>query len=218
MMPINAIPFVHNSRCFLRPLFLVVAACVGCFSLTEAQASRVPNADVEIDVDMDGTPDDWFRGSNTDYIDNDDSDGVGTHSLQFRGPNTDWRSSEFDVVAGETVTWSVDYKFLSSASGQIRADLRFFEGPGNFNFQGEDAVIIDVSNPDAWQTLGPRDIVVPGVAGVADIRVSSFFGSGFSGEVRLDNFSVIPEPTALLLVGLALVGLVGRRRQTKTGV
>lgn len=208
--------FPQKSRCLRATISLFMAGCVVGFSLATAQASRVPNADVEIDVDMDGTPDDWFRGPNTDYVDNDDSNGVGTHSLQFRGPNTDWRSSEFDVVAGETISWSVDYKFLSSASGQIRADLRFFEGPGNFNFQGEDAVIIDVSNPDAWQTLGPRDIAVPGVASFADIRVSSFFGSGFSGEVRLDNFSVIPEPSAILPSGLALAAVFGCRRRFRS--
>lgn len=191
---------------------LLVMASVG--ARPAAAASLVPNDDVELDADLDGTPDDWFRGSNTAYIDNDDSDGVGTHSVEFRGPNTDWRSSEFSVQPGQLLTWSVDYKFLEGATGQIRADLRFFEGPGNFNFQGEDAVFIDASNLDQWQTLGSREILVPGVATVADVRVSSFFGSGLSGPVRLDGFRVVPEPGSLLLVGGAVLaaGCSLRRR------
>ena len=198
-------------KCCRIPLAFLMAISV---MILPAAASRVPNADVEIDADMDGNPDDWFFGANTAYIDNDDSDGVGTRSLEFTGVNTDWRSSEFGVTAGETLTWSLDYKFLSSASGQIRADLRFFEGPGNFNFQGEQAILIDASNPDSWQTLGPMDFVVPGVATVADVRVSSFFGSGLSGSVRLDNFQVVPEPSSLSLWVLA--GLCGTRWLRRT--
>ncbi len=193
-------------------LLALVSLSLSAATASPAVAGLVPNEDVEIDSDMNNVPDDWFMGSNTSYIDNDDSDGVGTHSVEFRGPNTDWRSSEFPVTAGSNVTWSIDYKFLGGATGQIRADLRFFEGSGNFNFQGEHAILIDASNPDAWQTLGPNNFIVPGVATVADVRVSSYFGSGFGGDVRLDNFNVVPEPSTIALIVLVICASVRRNR------
>ena len=114
------------------PLAFLVAISV---MILPAAASRVPNADVEIDADMDGNPDDWFFGANTAYIDNDDSDGVGTHSLEFTGVNTDWRSSEFGVTAGETLTWSINYKFLSSASDGSVPTCVSLKGPATSIFR-----------------------------------------------------------------------------------
>jgi hypothetical protein len=219
---------VRFNGCLLIACSMMLALGGGA---PRAQATLVPNGDFEIDGDENSAPDDWFRGGTTGYATDDDSDGVGTRSV-ISSNGGDWRSSAFAVTANEELTWSVDYKVSTGATGSFRADLRFFTGQGADggtagNFQGEDVHSVDVSSvvPDVWHTLGPYTISVPAgsvppllVPNFADVRLSAgLFGPALVGEVRFDNISVtrIPEPaSACLLAAATAVGaLVTRRRR-----
>jgi hypothetical protein len=123
-----------------------VAACgslaLGMLAMAtaHAQINVVPNPDFEIDADMSGNPDLWFRGGTIGYVTNDDSDGVGTSSVSAMDGG-DWRSRAFPVAPGMNILYSLDYKVSQGATGTIRTDLRFFtsmSGGGTSGlFQGE---------------------------------------------------------------------------------
>lgn len=213
--------------------FAVVAIGVAMTMTGASQhacATLVPNGDFEVDADANSSPDNWFRGDATNYVTNDDSNGVGTSSATLENGG-DWRSSAFGVTASEQLTWSIDYKVAQGATGTFRADLRFFTGQGSDggasgNFQGEDAQMVDVANvvPDVWHTLGPFTFNVPTgsfppllVPNFADVRVTAgHFGPPLAGQMWLDNITVtrIPEPAAAFLMTIASVaGMVVRRRR-----
>jgi hypothetical protein len=192
-----------------------------------AQANVVPNADFEVDADSSGNPDLWFRGGTIAYVDNDDSDGVGTHSVSSQNGG-DWRSQAFPVVPGTTLTYALDYKVSPGATGTIRTDLRFFTssmgGGTSGMFQGEFAPTTDVATvpQGVWNTLGPFMVTVPAgsapplvVPAFGDVRLSAgIFGPALSGTVQFDNIRVlVPEPASISLATvLCGMGLTVLRR------
>jgi hypothetical protein len=182
----------------------------------------VINADVETDLEPDGFPNDWFKSSNgVSYPDDNGPSSPGSKAIQIDVADRDWRSSTFPVVPGAVYRWSFDYKFLQGATGDFRADLRFFDGGV---FKGEDAPLIAASNIGQWQKSSRLVTVpayvpdVPALPNQADIRMSSNLFAPGNGLVRFDNFIVlrVPEPATLTMLGGAIGAMVlafGRRRR-----
>jgi hypothetical protein len=198
--------------------------------VANAQVNGVINPDFEIDADMSGNPDLWFRGGAIGYVLTDDSDGVGTRSVSAQDGG-DWRSRALPVSPGQVVQFALDYKVSQGAMGTFRTDLRFFPardaGGGTSGlFQGEFAPTTDAATvpQGVWNTLGPFSVTVPPglspptvVPRWADVRLSAgIFGPDLVGTVQFDNVRVIiPEPASLWLV--VMVGGIGcvlvRRRR-----
>jgi hypothetical protein len=209
---------------------LIIALAVGSFSF--GQANLVENPDFEIDADMSGNPDLWFRGGTVGYVTNDDSDGVGASSVSSM-QGGDWRSRAFPVHPGQMLSFAVDYKVSQGATGTIRTDLRFFTsmtgGGTSGQFQGEFAPTTDVATvpQGVWNTLGPFAVTVPAgsapplvVPAFGDVRLSAgIFGPSLVGTVQFDNVRVIvPEPAAASLATAALaVATVAVRRRKAFG-
>ncbi len=186
--------------------------------------SLVLNHDFEVQSDVSTFPADWFRGGSVSYILDDDSDGVGTDSVQIDANGSDWRSKAIFVTPGEDITWSLDYKFLDGVTGQFSADIRFFAGLDPIGggtagaFRGEQRIRVDSSANGAWLTSGPNMITVPAGALTADIRISAgFFDSGLTGGgVRLDKVLVnVPEPATIGTVLLGVAACFARRRELR---
>jgi hypothetical protein len=200
----------------------------------KAQVNGVINPDFEIDADNSGNPDLWFRGGAISYVQNDDSDGVGTRSVAAQDGG-DWRSRAIPVSPGQVVQFALDYKVSQGATGTFRTDLRFFTamdtGGGTSGvFQGEFAPTTDVATvpQGVWNTLGPFTVTVPPgqappnvVPRWADVRLSAgIFGADLAGTVQFDNVRVmIPEPATvslgLIIAGVACVVL--RRQRVLSG-
>lgn len=206
---------------FACTLVLCLAAC-------SAQASLVNNADFEADNgEAVLGPLSWFNGGPVSYVLDDDSDGIGTRSVQIDANGGDWRSEAFFVTPGEQLIWGLDYKFLEGASGEFSADLRFFSGFDPVGggtagvFQGEQRIVVGSTSAGVWETLGPNVFEVPAGALTADVRIStSFFDAGITGGgVRFDDVGVrVPEPhtAVLLLLGSAGAWAVGRRARQRS--
>jgi hypothetical protein len=209
-------------------LVALTAALLGA-ATSYAQVNGVQNPDFEIDADSSGNPDLWFRGGATGYVTNDDSDGIGTHSVSSQN-GADWRSRAIPVSPGQVLTYALDYKVSQGATGTIRTDLRFFTGVDSGGgtsgiFQGEFAPTTDVATvpQGVWNTLGPFSVTVPAgssppavVPAWADVRMSAgIFGPALVGTVQFDNVRVIiPEPAALSICMVSVViGLIGYRQR-----
>jgi hypothetical protein len=199
---------------------LLLAISIFGVERVDAQPGLVPNANVETDGDANSRPDMWFSSSGVSYPDDNGPSSPGTKSIQLDSAGQDWRSSTAPVVPGGKYMWSFDYKFLEGATGEFRADLRFFDGG---TFKGEDAPLFAVSNIGQWQTSS-RMATAPSFApdnpladNVLDVRLSSNLFAPGNGLVRFDNIIVqfIPEPSTAAL--LAVAGLFTAWRRTRKG-
>lgn len=205
--------------CRAAALLLAVGVVAVGARGAHAQPGLIPNADVETDSEPDGTPDLWFRSGGTSYVDDNGPSAPGSKAIQLDSAGQDWRSSEAPAVPGALYRWSFDYKFLDGATGEFRADLRFFDSP---NFAGEDAPLFAVSSIGQWQTSS-RLVVAPSATAnpldgpfVLDTRFSSNLFAPGNGLVRLDNVRIelVPEPSAVALLTLASSFVwVGLRRR-----
>jgi hypothetical protein len=88
-------------------------------------------------------------------------------------------------------------------------------------------------NPNAWQALylawdARTDTIVAEINGQDIIAPTSYstdgsvptitgFGFQFSGTAALDNFSAVPEPSSVALLGMGAVGLAGMIWRKRTG-
>jgi PEP-CTERM motif len=190
---------------------LSMAAILGGVAAPQSFGNLVLNPDFEIDNGVDGFPADWFRGGPVAPVLGDDSDGVGTRSVAITGPGGDWRAPAFEVTAGTAFDFSFDTKFLSGTTGEIFTYVRYFSDPFGLTWMDQAWMPVAAGSLDAW-TPNSASLVVPAGAQSADVWITTAF-SPLSGEVRLDNVVVTPEPGALALLGLgSLVGLVRRRR------
>ena len=136
---------------------LLVSAWACCWSQLACGQQLVANGDFEIQafdvnnnpiVDGQGNfrPSDWFYADSsppnpivTEWVEGEDSDGMGTHAAAIYRVNADWRSLDYEVIDGETLQVSYDFKFVGvSLLDGFRADVRFFEFPGaGAGFAGE---------------------------------------------------------------------------------
>ncbi|MBA3481820.1 MAG: PEP-CTERM sorting domain-containing protein [Pirellulales bacterium] len=211
------------------------AACgslaIALFAPVPAQAqSLVNNFDFEVDADTSGNPDQWFHGGSTAYVTNDDSDGVGTHSVSAQDGG-DWRSQAFPILPLQTLQFSVDYKVSQGATGTARTDVRFFtglagDGGTSGNFVGEFAPTIDVASvpQGVWNTWGPFTVNVPAgnppplvIPAFGDVRLSAgIFGPDLVGTIQWDNVRIfIPEPASMGMLAFVGAGLLIHRRRAR---
>jgi hypothetical protein len=179
--------------------------------VANALPGLVLNADVELDSDADGIPDDWFHSDGVSYQNDNGPSSPGVKSIQIDLPGKDWRSDAFPIIPGAPYEWSFDYKFLEGATGEFRNQFRFFDGGA---FKGEDNSVIAVSNIGQWQTATRMvtplfDADIAAFPNLGDIRVTAGLFEPGNALVRFDNFLVrlVPEPTTFALFGMAGCGL-----------
>ncbi|MEQ8848268.1 hypothetical protein [Botrimarina sp.] len=233
----------HRSALFLASLFAVpslTAAQPNIVANGDFEVLALDEFELPIVDDYgNNAPVSWFRRNSTpaesptqpvELIQTDDSDGVGTNSFALNyyevsvGPvsfpaTADMRSIAFEAIAGETLTWSFDYKFIGadqSGGDEFRADLRFFEDVNADNPQSTGSMFIfedqyysgsDGVDPDStWVSLPPREFVVPfdspdspdddgrpaaGTTVFGDVRISvNAFTAFNAGQVLFDNIRV----------------------------
>lgn len=193
----------------------------------------------------------WFRRQETPastpvqpvpLLTGEDSDGVGSRayalnyyevsvgSFSFPGV-ADVRSYAFEAIAGETLTWSFDYKLVGVdqlGGDEFRADLRFFEdlSPTNPSSTGSSFIFEDqyYSGVDSvadgeWVTRTRQFVVpfdspessdddmrpAPGTVLYGDVRISVNAFTAFNGgQVVLDNF-IVTRPVSADFNGDGLV-------------
>ncbi len=162
----------------------------------------VANGDFEVAaVDGNGNPvsqpRDWFFATvagATEWVAGFDSDGEGTRAAAIRSANADWRSEGFVAQPGERWRFSFDFMFNEVPDGSgFRADVRFFDQPGSSaGFVGETTMFFDGTyyGDGVWQSF-VTDLTVPSSGLFGDVRLSTFFGPFASGELLLDNVSII---------------------------
>lgn len=148
----------------------------------------------------------------------DDSDGAGTNAaaLNFTtdgspvGLPSDWRSAAVDTVPGETLVFSMDFKFIGVSPdddvfpdffnglyAQVRSFGELAEDGGTANpFVGERNLPIQWRanyDPDVWHTVRDR-VEIPEGGEYTDIRISvNTFNPAwlFNGQVLIDNVQLI---------------------------
>jgi hypothetical protein len=123
---------------------------------------------------------------------------------------SDWRSWSFDTVPGESLIFSMDFKFIgvspddfmdSGLFNGLFAQVRSFEEetPGNSTagaFKGERNVPTRFRQhfaPDVWHNVTDK-VVIPEGGLFTDVRISvnTFtFGWLFQGQILIDNVKVI---------------------------
>jgi len=161
----------------------------------------VANGGFEIlDPNNPSRPANWFYGAGTSLVQGEDSTGTGQYAAAISEANSDWRSVDFDVSAGELLSFSFDFKFdgdVPDGSG-FRADARFFsesETEGG-TFLGETVAFLDAANhtADEWHSL-MLSVVVPEGATAGDVRFSTYFGPFEGGQVLIDNVELLVAVT-----------------------
>lgn len=131
-------------------------------------------------------------------------------------------SKAVPVAFGDTVNLTIDYKQLTGGTGNLQAQIKFYNGVGangfseggGGTFQGEYTATLPTS-VDVWNTIstGPLANSWP-AADYVEIRLIGNAFTGLSGTVLADNVdvSVIPEPATLSLMALVGGALVASRR------
>ncbi|MBA3483008.1 MAG: hypothetical protein H0T51_14465 [Pirellulales bacterium] len=149
----------------------------------------------------------------------DDSDGNGNSSaaLNFTtepggtlGLASDWRTRAIDTVPGETLIYSMDFKFIGVSPDDevfggffngLFAQVRSFAGEAADGgtqdpFVGERNVPVQYRAnyaPDVWHTVRDR-VVIPAGGEFTDIRISvNTFDPAwlFNGQILIDNIQLI---------------------------
>ena len=152
----------------------------------------------------------------------DDSDGNGTNSAAMNyseepsspplGAPSDWRSRSIDTVPGETLIFSMDFKFVGVDPGDFMglglyngmlAQIRSFaeETPGGSTsgqFMGErNSPVIFRTHyaPDVWHNVTDK-VVIPDGGEFTDIRISvntfpQLNSYLFQGQVLIDDIQLI---------------------------
>jgi len=175
---------------------------------------------------------DWLIGT----------DGTGTSQRWYlRVPTRDWVAGDnlrweltFDLVPGREITSvSIDYMYFQIGKSSVGA--KFKAGFGYVDSLGQDVVVkelLGVNNTAKTATIAGQ--MLPGdVAGMTSLTLfgyaeaidsqTNFAGQGFQFargsstngndfEVTL-NTQVVPEPATIVLMGLASLGIIARRRQ-----
>jgi hypothetical protein len=128
------------------------------------------------------------------------------------------------LMAGDTPTFSFWAKGTAGTTGNVLYALRYLDGTGNILANSGNQFFQGAINPNSWTqityNLGP----VPVGAVAAFVEFSQAIGpidgrELLAGKVLIDDVSLsvaaIPEPStyALMLAGLAGVGVLAKRRR-----
>ena len=161
--------------------------------------------------------------------------GISFANLDAAGGGTTYEGSairqNFFATAGDTLTVTFDWTFLSTETGPLaNPDFAFiavndtvvkfvdaFSAPAVSMFTGTFGDLNQVAwgwTTASYTYTAASSGAVSLVLGLADVGDSSY-----TSELRVDNFTVsaVPEPEtyAMLLAGLGLVGAFTRRRKSK---
>lgn len=161
--------------------------------------------------------------------------GISFASLDAAGGGSTFEGSairqDFFATAGDTLTVTFDWAFLSTEAGPLaNPDFAFiavndtvvkfvdaFSAPAVSTFTGSFGDLNQVAwgwTSASYSYTAASSGAVSLVLGLADIGDSSY-----TSELRVDNISVsaVPEPEtfAMLLAGLGLVGAFTRRRKAQ---
>jgi hypothetical protein len=149
----------------------------------------------------------------------DDSDGSGTNSAALNATTltgdplplaSDWRSRAIDTIPGETLVFSMDFKFIGVSPDDevfegffngLFAQVRSFagmteEGSTQDPFIGERNVPVQYRAnymPDVWNTVVDR-VEIPAGGEFTDIRISvNTFDPAwlFNGQILIDNIKLL---------------------------
>src|SRR5262245_35296116 len=80
---------------------VLLAATLMCSGAAYAQPGLVLNADLELDSDADGIPNDWFHSGGVSYPDDNGPSSAGVKSIQLDSAGQDWRSEVFPIIPGK---------------------------------------------------------------------------------------------------------------------
>lgn len=132
------------------------------------------------------------------------------------------------LTAGDTPTFSFWAKGTAGTTGNVLYALRYLDGTGNILANSGNQFFQGAINPNSWTEITYNLGAVPVGAVAAFVEFSQAIGPvgngpagevWLSGKVLIDDVSLsvaaIPEPStyALMLAGLAGVGLLAKRRR-----
>lgn len=185
---------------------LVMTVVVLAVSVS-ANAALVTNGGFENGGAMTGW---WTPADATIIIDNGPS-AVGSYAGRVAAGSDGallYHPDKVAVTAGEEYTYSFDWKADTITAGWFWWHVRFFDASDGFT--GEAISNIGDGNiQNTWQTL-TGSIVAPAGSVKADFYFEDGNVGSTGGGLIVDNFSMVPEPMTLSLLGLG--GLMLRRR------
>jgi hypothetical protein len=119
------------------------------------------------------------------------------------------------VAPGEVLTLSFWAKGDVGPTGNALFHLRYLDGVGNIKWSTGNEFFQGSINPNTWSQVTYTAPAVPVGASAAFLELVTATGPGAT-RVLIDDVSLVPEPGtyALMLAGLAGVGVIARRRRS----
>jgi hypothetical protein len=209
----------------LKSLSIVAAAALAlCAGAAQAATTNgFANGGFEIDGAPDTPAKNWL-GAAAGYTRSTDAH-TGSFSAQLAGPpinaavmlqNTEKDGGMPPLMAGDTPSFSFWTKGSVGDSGNVLFALRFLNTNGNILADSG----LQFFNPTrVWTQITFQPVAVPVGATAAFLEFSQAGGGVGNGSVLIDDVylgvAAIPEPStyALMLAGLAGVGLLAKRRR-----
>ena len=133
-------------------------------------------------------------------------------------------TSQVDVPGGPNDLWNIRWSSGNDSSDAFGAVIEDFPGsPALYNLNVTFTTInvtdvqfnLSISGSNTFTTSGILSGVNLAAASIAEYRVTASQGSGADwgdGFIGIAGLSVVPEPSAAILLGLSALGLTRRRR------
>jgi hypothetical protein len=199
----------------MRSQVLALAALLASPLLAGAATNLVSNGSFEANAQgqaswsIRNTLDGWNVGGLGVELRNGVSGGAldGSNFIELDTTGNSWISQSFATVAGQTYLLSFSYAQRPDNKGVASNGIAWSAGSVSQAVVGQDL-------STAWTTVNSSFVAT----GTSTTLSFSALGSSDSYGTSLDKISVsaVPEPQtyALMLAGLAAVGLIARRRKT----